>query len=191
MTRPRRLAVLLFALLASAALSACGVHESKGPIRTAETEGVYLDISGLKYQVQVSRQFNPYDDQDKPYLSGIPAAQRKLAPDEIWFGVLMRVQNEGSKALQPSDDLQITDTQDEVFKPLALARSDPYAYDSNTFIPARETMPLLDTPSYDTPSRGSLILFKLTLTALNNRPLVLKIEGRRVPQQTGLIDLDV
>jgi hypothetical protein len=35
------------------------------------------------------------------------------------------------------------------------------------------------------------VLFKLTLNALNNRPLELRIEGRKVPQQTGIIDLDV
>jgi hypothetical protein len=52
-------------------------------------------------------------------------------------------------------------------------------------------MPLLDTPGYDTPSRGALILFKVTLTSLSNRPLELKLEGRKVPQQTGIFTLDV
>ena len=37
----------------------------------------------------------------------------------------------------------------------------------------------------------ALLLFKLTLTALNNRPLELTIEGRKAPQQTGIVDLDV
>ena len=36
-----------------------------------------------------------------------------------------------------------------------------------------------------------MLIFKLTLTALNNRPLELKIEGRKAPQQTGIVDLDV
>jgi hypothetical protein len=39
--------------------------------------------------------------------------------------------------------------------------------------------------------RGSLVLFKLTLTTLGNRPLELDIEGNRGPAQTGIIDLDV
>ncbi|MEY2514359.1 MAG: hypothetical protein QOJ89_1717, partial [bacterium] len=54
-----------------------------------------------------------------------------------------------------------------------------------------ETYPLLDSPGYDTPSRGALLVFKLTLTGLNNRPLEMKIEGRKTPQQTGIVDLDV
>lgn len=191
MSRSRRLPVLLCALLASVALSACGKHESKGLVRTAETEGVYLDVSGLKYQVEVSRQINPYDTQDIPYLADIPASQRTLAPDQVWFGIFMRVQNEGSKALLPSDNIRITDTENEVFRPIQLGPANNYAYRANAFIPGRETMPLLDTPGYDSPSRGALILFKLTLTALNNRPLELKFLGRKAPVQTGIVDLDV
>jgi hypothetical protein len=190
-TRSRRLCAVLAALLASGALGACGKHQSTGPVRVAETEGIYLDVSDLKYQVQVSRQFNPADEQDKAFLADIPADQRELKADEVWFGVLLRVQNETGEALAPSGDIQIEDTQDEVFKPLELGPENLFAYRPDDLIPARETYPLLDSPGYDSPSRGALLLFKLTLTALNNRPLELKIEGRKAPQQTGIVDLDV
>jgi hypothetical protein len=190
-TVSRRLSVLLSAALVAVALSACGKHEAKGLVRTAETEGIYLDVSDLKYQIQVSRQLNPYDTQDRPYLAGIPADQVKLAPDQVWFGIFMRVQNETKQALRPADDIEITDSQDEVFKPIELGAENNYAYRSSDAIPGEETMPLLDTPGFDTPSRGALILFKVTLTSLNNRPLELKLEGRKVPQQTGLFTIDV
>jgi hypothetical protein len=191
-TRSRRTLALLAALLVSGGLSACGKHVDKNArVKTAETEGIYLDVSDLKYQVQVSRQLNPNDVQDKPYLAGIPEDQRELKADEVWFGVLLRVQNETGKPLQPSADIQIEDTQDEIFKPLGLDESNLYAYRSEEPIPAREVYPVLDSPGYDTPSRGALLLFKLTLTALNNRPLELTIEGRKAPQQTGIVDLDV
>lgn len=191
MTRSRRLCALLAALLASGALAACGKHESTGRVRMAETEGIYLDIGDLKYQVQVSRQLNPHDVQDKAYLAGIPKADRTLSPDQVWFGVFLRVQNETRQALAPSTDIEVEDTQDEIFKPLRLEPTNLYAYRSEEPIPAGEVMPLLDSPGFDTPSRGALVLFKLTLKALNNRPLELKIEGRKVPQQTGIVDLDV
>jgi hypothetical protein len=190
-TVSRRLSVLLSAVLVSVALSACGKHEATGLVRTAETEGIYLDVSDLKYQIQVSRQLNPHDTQDRPYLAGLSATDAKLAPDQVWFGVFMRVQNETKGALRPSDDIRITDSQEEVFKPIALGAQNNYAYRSNDAIPGEETMPLLDTPGYDTPSRGALILFKVTLTALSNRPLELRLEGRKVPQQTGIFTLDV
>ena len=63
-------------------------------------------------------------------------------------------------------------------------------YRSTELIPPGERAPLPDTAAYDTPIQGSLLLFKLTLEALDNRPLELKIEATD-PRQTGIIDLDV
>lgn len=191
MTRPRRLCALLAALLLAGVLSACGKHQSTGPVRIAETEGIYLDVSDLKYQVQVSRQLEPNDVQDKAFLVGVPEGERELEPNEVWFAVLMRVQNVTDEDLLPASDITITDTQEQEFEPLELEQTNTFAYRANETIPAGEVVPVIDSPGYDSPSRGALLLFKLTLTALNNRPLELKIEGRKAPQQTGIVDLDV
>ena len=191
MTRSRRLCTLLAALLVSGALGACGKHQSTGPVRIAETEGIYLDVSDLKYQVQVSRQLNPDDVQDRAYLTGIPLSERELAPDEVWFGVFLRVQNETKTPLRPSDHIEVEDTQHKVYEPIELYPTNLYAYRSSEFIPAGAVYPLDDSPGFDTPSRGALVLFKLTLTGLNNRPLELTIKGRKPPIQTGIVDLDV
>jgi len=190
-TRACRLCTLIAALLVCGGLSACGKHQSTGPVRIAETEGIYLDVGDLKYQVQVSRQFNPDDTQDKAFLAGIPEDERELKADEVWFGVLLRVQNTTGKSELPSEDIEIEDTQEEIFKPLELDEHNQFAYRANVAIPAGETVPLTDSPGFDSPSRGALLLFKLTLAGLNNRPLELKIEGRKTPQQTGIVDLDV
>ena len=191
MTRSRRLCAVLAALLVSGGLSACGKHQSTGPVRIAETEGIYLDVSELKYQVQVSRQLNPADVQDKPYLVGIPEDERDLEPDEVWFAVGLRVQNETGEPLQPSADIEIEDTQDEVFEPIELEPDNVYAYRADDMIPARRPTRCSTRRATTRPRAGALLLFKLTLTALNNRPLELKIEGRKAPQQTGIVDLDV
>ena len=191
MTRSRRLSAVFAALLVSGGLSACGKHEATGPVRVAETEGIYLDVSDLKYQVQVSRQLNPKDVQDRAYLAGIPADEQELKSDEVWFGVFLRVQNETGEGLQPSSDIEIEDTVGTKYEPLTLDPQNGYAYRPGEVIPARETYPVLDSPGYDTPSRGALLLFKLTLTSLNNRPLELTIKGRKSPQQTGIVHLDV
>ena len=141
MTRSRRLCAVLAALLVSGTLSACGKHQSTGPVRIAETEGIYLDVSDLKYQVQVSRQLNPADIQDKPYLVGIPEDERELKPDEVWFAVGLRVQNETDEPLQPSDDIEIEDTQDELFEPVELGPENVYAYRVDEPIPAAPDLP--------------------------------------------------
>ena len=192
MNRLRRPLILLAVLLAAGAVSACGKHmdEDARVVRT-ENEGLYLTVGELKYQVQVSRQLNPADTQDQPYLIGVPDAERTLGRDEVWFGVFLRVQNETEEAMRPSDDIEIIDTQEDVFKPISLDDANVFAYRSRMPLSAGDVRPEPDTPAHDTPIQGSLVLFKLTLAALDNRPLELKIEGTRTPQQTGIIDLDV
>ena len=190
--RRRRPLALLAVLIAGGGLSACGVHHDEdAPIQHIEAEGFYLSLGDLKYQVQGSRQLNPDDEQDRAYLVGVPAAELELESDEVWFGVFMQVENEADEPLTPSGDIEIHDTQDEVFKPLPVADVNPFIYRSTEPIPAGKIMPLPDTPAFTTPLRGSLLLFKLKLTALDNRPLELIIEGTQTPKQTGIIDLDV
>jgi hypothetical protein len=190
--RLRRPLALLAALLVSGGLAACGNHpDEHARVVRAANEGLYLDIGPLKYQVQVSRQLNPNDVQDRYFLKGIPADQRQLKANEVWFGVFLRVQNETSRALAPSGDIKIVDTQENEFRPLTLDDTNLFAYRASDAVPARDVIPLADTPPYDSPVRGSLLLFKLTLGALANRPLELEIENSTVPAQTGIIDLDV
>ena len=182
---------MLAALLVSGGLAACGKHPNvDGPVVQIEGEGLYLELGELKYQVQISRQLNPDDIQDRSYLLGLPAAERKLEPDEVWFGVFMQVENEADVPRRPSGDIEIVDTQEDTFKPVAVNDTNAWVYRSTELIPPKELAPLPDTPAYDTPIQGSLLLFKLTLEALDNRPLELKIEATD-PRQTGIIDLDV
>ena len=57
-------------------------------------------------------------------------------------------------------------------------------------IPGGELTPAQDTPAFNTANQGSMLLFKLTIETLGNRPLELKIESS-TNDQTGIIDLDV
>ncbi len=191
MSRLRRPLAVLAALLVSGGLAACGKHldEDAREIHL-ENEGYYLPLGELKYQVQGSRQLNPDDIQDKAMLVGIPAAEKDLKDDEVWFGVFMQVENEASHPLRPTGEIEIIDTQEDVFKPLALEDTNQFAYRSTEPIPGGELFPQEDTPGFNTANQGSLLLFKLPLIALDNRPLELKIESSTT-EQTGIIDLDV
>ena len=191
MSRSRRAIALLTVLLASGGLAACGNHHDKdATLQQIEGEGFYLSLGELKYQVQGSRQLNPDDIQDKPFLVGVPEEQLKLKPDEVWFGVFMQVENEADAARNPSGDIEIIDTQEDIFKPLGLQETNAFAYRSTEAIPGGAIVPLPDTPAFGTANQGSLLLFKLTIDALDNRPLELKIESS-TNDQTGIIDLDV
>lgn len=179
-------------LLASGGLAACGNHHDEdAPVQRIENEGFYLSLGELKYQVQTSRQLNPNDIQDRSLLRGIPAAQQKLSPQQVWFGVFLQVENESDEPLMPSGDIEIVDTQEDVFEPITLEDSNVFAYRPGASIPAGQILPIKDTPAFDTAIQGAMLLFKLDLDALDNRPLELKIEGNHAPKQTGIIDLDV
>jgi len=191
MSRLRRPLAVLVALLVSGGLAACGKHlDEEARVVQIENEGYYLPLGELKYQVQGSRQLNPDDLQDRALLVGVPAADEDLKADEVWFGVFLQVENEASHPLNPSGEIEIIDTQEDIFKPLGLEDTNPVAYRSTDPIPAGELAPLPDTTAFNTANQGSLLLFKLTLDALDNRPLELRIESS-TSEQTGIIDLDL
>ena len=78
--------VLSIALVLFAA--GCG---SSSTATVAETEGLYLDINGLKYQIEMSRYMNQNDVEDSEYLVGLPEGTEQPSADETWFGVWVRV----------------------------------------------------------------------------------------------------
>jgi hypothetical protein len=177
----------LFAVLA-AVFAGCG---SKHELTTvAETEGIYLDVGGLTYQVQLSRFLNPGDVEDKEYLAGLPAGTPKQLPgDETWFGVWMRVKNYSDEALTPTDTFTIIDTEDNKFTPVEIdPAANPFAYNP-ILLQHAQVLPTPDTAAASGPIQGSLILFRLRADALANRPLKLEIEQEGAT--TGEVDLDL
>jgi hypothetical protein len=186
--RPLRV-LLLLALTASAlALAGCG---NRIEVRTiAETEGIYIDVGELKYQVQLSRIINPSDEEDRHYLAGLPAGTVPPKSDEAWFGVWMRVQNTtDSKTLTAADEFEIVDTQEHTFTPIELA-DNPFAYEAQELTP-QTVVPSPNSPAGEGVIQGSLILFKVTTEALANRPLEFKIQSPALPDDVGIVDLDV
>ena len=175
-------------LALTAALAGCG---NKVETRTvAETEGIYLDVGELKYQVQMSRILNPSDTEDRAYLAGLPAGTAQPSGTEAWFGVWMRVENTNSeKALPAASEFSITDTQGDEFKPVRL-ENNPFAYAPSTLGP-KSVSPNQNSVAGEGVQQGSLILFKLTTESLANRPLEFKITSPENPENTGRVDLDV
>src|ERR1700684_3729964 len=71
----------------------------------------YLDVGPLVYEVQLSRELNPYDSEDATYLEGLTPAQRILKPGQEWFGVFLQVYNQTSQTQLAATNLTISDTQ--------------------------------------------------------------------------------
>jgi hypothetical protein len=168
----RRPLLLLAVLLAGLTLNACGNADE--PTSEGDTEATYLQLGGLQYQVQISRQLNPYDVEDRYYVEGAADAATPLGRDDAWFGVFMRVYNPGHTPEQSTPDFEIHDTQNNVYRPVALDATNVFRYQ-----PARlESKQMLPTPgsvAFNNPIRGSLLLFRVKLASFEDRPLTLVI----------------
>jgi len=186
MPRPLRI-VLATALVALAA----GCGSGTGQVTSAETEGLYLDINGLKYQVQMSRYLNPDDAEDREYLVGLPEGTEQPAADETWFGVWVRVENTSETETRPAASRwEIHDTQENVYRPVSVDEEvNPFVYQA-VDVPPKTVLPLASSAAGQGPTQGSLLLFRLKIASLQNRPLELKFSNGGGSQE-GTYHLDV
>ena len=78
-----RIPAVLLSLALATTLAACGANDQPEQrnesfqsvnAQVAETEGIYPDVDGLKYQVQISRQLNPglVDDRGRAEEARLP-----------------------------------------------------------------------------------------------------------------------
>jgi hypothetical protein len=164
------------ALLAALTLVACG-GGTKDPTTHGDTEGSYIQAGPLIYQVQMSRELNPRNVEDIEYLQGLPATTPRLAGDEEWFGVWLRVQNATDKVHPSASDFRIVDTTGAVYTPIALPATNPFTYQS-TAVEASSGQPVKPDPESGAgsgPIQGSMLLFRLNTAVYANRPLELEI----------------
>lgn len=198
-TSLRRLTIALSILALAVALGACG-NKTKTVTR-ADTEGLYLDVGGLTYQVQVSRQLNPKGVEDRAYLKGLAPGTPPLKPDESWFGVFLRVNNEENHPIRAASDFRITDTQYVEGQPCVPARGcyrptaldpqiNPFAYSATQLDPG-ELYPALSSPASENVTGGTVLVFRIPYGSYENRPLELQVRGAEVPQRSGIVQLDL
>jgi hypothetical protein len=183
----RRLVTLMLVALAALVLGACGNKEER--TLHGDTEGIYIDVGDLKYQVQISRVLNPNDREDRGYLVDLPADQQ-LGSDENWFAVFMRVENDSDKAAPATNDYSIKDTQGNVYKPIAMGPKNVFAYRPAVLQP-KDILPLPSSAAAESTIQGAMLLFKIPVANFQNRPLVLQIPEPEGGNETGTVDLDV
>ncbi len=183
----RRSLALAFAVIAAFALSACNKEDE---ILHGTTEGAYLDLGELKYQVQISRILNPSSVEDRAYLVGLTPAERRLKVGEQWFAVFIRVQNVTNEAKPAAIDYRIVDTQETTFRPIRLAADNVFAYRGGNVSP-HNVIPKPDSPAEQGSIQGSLLLFRIPNANLENRPLEFSIRTPRQPGVVATVDLDI
>jgi hypothetical protein len=191
---PRKTILACLAALAALGLGACG--DSHTRVTTGTYAGAsgknapYLNVGPLVYEVQISRELNPYDTEDSSYLLGLTPAQRQLRPGEEWFGVFMQVYNESGLPHPVATDLTVSDTQGNTYFPVVPGPTNLFAYRAG-YVPPKGRVPALDTVAANGPTQGAVLLYKIKVESLNERPLTLKIVDPGDATLTASAELDV
>ena len=184
----RRFAALACLLAGLVALTGCKNEREND----AGREGLPQNVGHLDYNVFITRELNLRDAEDRGYYQGPEAP-----PGFALYGVFLQVCNPNGSVNAPhwmsASNFQIEDTQGNKFKPLQLPANNIWAYKPR---PLKEhaCIPTIGSLPASGPTNGALIIFRLPLTTLENRPLDLRItappsaDGLR---DTGLIELDV
>jgi hypothetical protein len=184
----RLLRIALSTLLVTGVAAGCGGDEV---VTVAETEGIYLDINGLKYQIEMSRYMNPEDVEDSQYFVGLPENSAPPTEDEIYFGVWVWIQNVSKTETRPAASFwEIHDTQDNIYRPIPLDTDiNPWVFEA-VDVPPGTVLPLPSSAAGQGPIQGMLLLFKIRNESFQNRPLELRFSNGGDSQE-GVYDLDV
>jgi hypothetical protein len=194
MSSRRKLQLVVLALLAGLLLAACGDSHTRVTTGTYAGESgknaPYLNVGPLIYEVQLSRELNPYNTEDAAYLEGLSPAERKLEPGQEWFGVFLQVYNNTNQEYADASNITISDTQENVYSPLTPGPTNEFAYRPGV-VPAKNQIPLPNTTADSFGTQGALLLYKIQIVSLDNRPLELKIVDPEDPSQSAVAELDV
>ncbi|HEV3320189.1 MAG TPA: hypothetical protein VG053_10780 [Solirubrobacteraceae bacterium] len=181
-------------LLAALALAACGNSETKVTTGTYAGESgqnaPYLNVGPLVYEVQLSRELNPANVEDAAYLQGLTPLQRRLAPGQEWFAVFIQVYNHSSVAHLGASTITISDTQSNVYTPIVPDQTNQFAYRGG-FIPASSQIPVASSIAANGGTQGALLLYKIRVVSLDNRPLTIHIVDPLDATQRASAELDV
>lgn len=188
--RRRRFTIVIAALSLAAPLSACGARGGQSTV--SDSEGFYVRAGQITYQVELSRQLNPYSNEDKAYLAGIPAGTTPPAPDQMWFAVFVWAKNQSRTAATTTApaSFDVTDTQGTIYRPIPINGSvNPFAWTPQLLQPLG-TEPAPDSPASLDATQGGELLFKINTSAYSDRPLTLNIHAAGQPRpSTVTLDL--
>jgi hypothetical protein len=187
-----RLPLLLAVAALAVGVSGCGVEHRTNATGVSQDElsagnEPYFDVGPVTYQVQVSRQLNPFDSADVQYLAGVQGAQ-DLPGTQFWYGVFLWAKNQSGGYRKTTDSFKLVDSAGNVFTPTELNASlNPYAWTAQTLFPDG-IEPQADSTASNGPNGGGLVLFKLPQTVYSNRPLTLEMfaYGSTKPSKVSL-----
>jgi hypothetical protein len=173
-------------------LSGCGDNPREND---ASREGLPERVGNIDYNVYITRELNLKDVEDLGYYDGPEAP-----PGFALYGVFLTACNPNEDAdsplVPPATDFTVVDTQGDRFKPIPIPRHNIFAYTTQARpLKHLACIPKAGSLASSGPTNGSLLIFRLPLSSLENRPLDLEIvsppDSETGKRETGRIELDV
>jgi hypothetical protein len=184
----KRLVMAIGGAICVAAISACGAGEHA---HYADNLGPgYVEVANLNYQVQISRELNPWSQEDSGYLQGFSKSQLTLPRTDEWFGVSLQVYNWTNRQHTPTTRFYITDTLGDRYTPIANPTPNPFSYIAAP-VAAGDQLPSLVSDAYASWTQGEFLIFKIPYSTLVNRPFILHIVDAADSSEQSQIELDV
>jgi hypothetical protein len=176
--------------IAGGVLAGCGSNPREN---NAAREGLPERVGKIDYNVYITRELNLRDVEDAGYYKG-PEAPPGFALYGVFLTACNPANGDNSPDVPAATDFTVIDTQGNRFKPLTLPTDNVFAYQAVT-LKHRACVPEAGSLAASAPTNGSLLIFKLPLATLENRPLDLEIVSPPDPStgkaETGRIELDV
>jgi hypothetical protein len=185
---PRRTAALALLLLSTGvAVSGCG---KAGANKAQVREGLDVIVDGVGYNVGITRQLNITEPPDNDFYQG-PDAGKGFA----LYGVFLTACNVTKHTTKvPVKKFIIEDTRGNEYRPVQLPVSNRFAFKPRP-LGYKECEPTPGSAGSFNPTGGAMLLFKLPVSAQENRPLELQIVGTHDllsgTQQQKTIELDI
>jgi hypothetical protein len=185
---PRQKLALLACLVAGlATLVGCENPREHNAAR----EGLPETVGHLEYNVYITRELNLQDVEDKGYYTG-PEAPPGFALYGVWLTACNPNEEAGTTPWTAASQFSIEDTQGNRYKPLPVPADNVFAYRARS-LGHGSCIPEPGSLAAAGPTNGALLIFKLPLDALENRPLDLIIDSPPLKdgRDEGIIELDV
>jgi hypothetical protein len=171
-------------------LTGCGDNPREN---NAGREGLPEDIGKLSYNVYITRELNLRDVGDQDYYQG-PEAPPGFALYGVFITACNPAESSDTPNIPSASDFTIVDTQGNRFKPVPIPETNHFAYHARA-LKHQACIPKQGSLASSTPTAGSLLVFQLPLTTLENRPLDLEIvsppDAETGEKENGRIELDV
>src|SRR5256714_7542881 len=186
---PRRTprAAIVCAVVAALALAGCSTGREGG----AGREGKEEKVGHLQYNVYITRELNLRDAEDSGYYQGPEAP-----PGFALYGVFLAACNtsDNGPSYPAAGNFKIGDTNGGAFRPVTLPATNIWGYHPRP-LKHGACIPRAGSLASSGPTSGSMLLFKVPVQALENRPWDLYIQSPPDPStgkvQTGKVELDI